>query len=108
MYLSSKGSATLRTEGAELAVATELRGRWHASIRPEDILISLEPLHSSARNSLSGTITNISDKGSTLYLTVTVPPDFICLLTRRSFEELGLAEGNKVYITFKASAIHIF
>jgi len=39
---------------------------------------------------------------------VNLPPDFICLVTRRSFEEMGLAEGQKVYITFKASAIHIF
>lgn len=102
------GNIVFRTEDAELAVATDLRGRWHASIRPEDILISHEPLHSSARNSFAGTITNITDKGSILFLTVTLPPDFICLVTRRSFKEMGLAEGNKVYITFKASAVHIF
>jgi len=48
------------------------------------------------------------DRGSTLYLTVNVPPDFICLVTRRSFEEMDLAEGKKIYITFKATAIHIF
>jgi molybdopterin-binding protein len=39
---------------------------------------------------------------------VNLPPDFICLVTRRSFEEMGLAEGKKTYITFKATAIHIF
>ncbi len=102
------GNTVFRTGDTELAVATDLRGEWHASIRPEDILISLEPLMSSARNSFCGTITSISDRGSTLYLTVTLPPDFICLVTRRSFEEMGLAEGQKVYITFKASAVHIF
>jgi len=96
------------TEDSELVVTTDLRGRLHASIRPEDILISPEPLHSSARNSFSGIITNITDKGSTLYITVNLPPDFICLVTRHSFEEMGLDEGQKVYITFKASAIHIF
>jgi molybdopterin-binding protein len=101
-------SAILQTEGIELVVATDLRGKLHGSIRPEDILISAEPLHSSARNSLLGTITNITDKGSTLYLTVTVPPDFTCLVTRRSFEDMKLTEGQKVYLTFKASAVHIF
>jgi molybdopterin-binding protein len=30
------------------------------------------------------------------------------MVTRRSFEELGLAAGEEVYVTFKASAVHIF
>jgi molybdopterin-binding protein len=102
------GDTVFSTEGTELAVVTDLRGSFHASIRPEDILISPDPLHSSARNSFCGLITRVADKGSTLYLTVNLPPDFICLVTRRSFEEMELAEGKKVYITFKASAVHIF
>jgi len=102
------GNIVFHTGDTELVVATDLRGKWHASIRPEDILISPQPLISSARNSFCGTITDVSDKGSTLYLTVTLPPDFICLVTRRSLEEMGLSQGQKVYITFKASAVHIF
>ena len=102
------GTTVFRTEDTELAVVTDLRGKLHASVRPEDILISPEPLHSSARNSFGGIINNIVDRGSTIYLTVNLPPDFICLVTRRSFEEMGLAEGKKIYITFKATAIHIF
>ncbi len=102
------GNPVFRTKDAELAVVTELRGSLHASIRPEDILISPEPLHSSARNCFGGTITHIADKVSTLYLTVNLPPDFVCVVTRRSLDEMGLAEGQKVYITFKASAVHIF
>ncbi|PIU54939.1 MAG: ABC transporter [Chloroflexi bacterium CG07_land_8_20_14_0_80_51_10] len=94
--------------GTQLAVVTDLRGNLHASIRPEDILLSAEALRSSARNSFKGVITNISNRGSTVYLTVTVPPDFICLVTRRSFEELELKEGGEVYVTFKASAVHVF
>ena len=97
-----------RSGGAEIAVVTNLRGKWHASIRPEDILISPEPLRSSARNCFSGTITSVTDKGSILYLKVTLPPDFVCLVTRRSWEEMKLTRGQKVYITFKASAIHVF
>ena len=108
VIVKSNGTAVFRTEGTELAIVTDLRGKLHASVRPEDILISPEPLHSSARNSFGGIITHIVDRGSTLYLTVNLPPDFICLVTRRSFEEMGLAEGQKIYITFKATATHIF
>ncbi len=102
------GHATITIEGLKLDVVTELRGKLHASLRPEDILISQEPLRSSARNCLRGTITHINDRGSTLYLTVSTPLDFICLLTRRSFEEMGLRVGEEVHVTFKASAIHVF
>ena len=102
------GHATITIEGMKLDVVTELRGKLHASLRPEDILISQEPLRSSARNCLHGTITRINDRGSTLYLTVSTPLDFICLLTRRSFEEMGLRVGEEVHVTFKASAIHVF
>jgi molybdopterin-binding protein len=100
--------ATMSVEGIKLAVVTPLRGRFHASLRPEDILLSTQPLHSSARNSFRGTITDIADRGSLIYVTVMVPPDFTCLVTRRSLEELGLERGKQVYITFKASAIHVF
>ncbi len=100
--------AVLDAGGVGLAVVTDLRGRCHASLRPEDIIISHAPFPSSARNCFCGTITNIADKGSILYLTVTLPPDFICMVTHNSFDAMGLAEGSKVYITFKASAIHVF
>lgn len=100
--------AVLDTGGIRLAVVTDLRGGCHASLRPEDIIISHAPFPSSARNCFCGTISNITDKGPILYLTVSLPPDFICLVTRNSFDAMGLAEGSKVYITFKASAVHVF
>ncbi len=100
--------AVINIGDVEVAAVTDLRGELHASLRPEDILISTEPLKSSARNCLHGVISRIDDRGSTLLLTVTVPPEFICLVTRHSFEEMGLTEWKEVYMTFKASAVHIF
>jgi molybdopterin-binding protein len=105
---SGDGYSIFITGDMELAVTTELHGKLHASIRPEDILVSTDPLSSSARNFFRGTITHISDAGSTLYLTVTIPPDLICLVTRRSFEDMDLREGKEVYVTFKATAVNMF
>jgi molybdopterin-binding protein len=100
--------AIFTIDNNKLEVVTELRGQLHASVRPEDILISREMLISSARNSIKGRITNVDNRGATLYITVTTPIPFVCLVTRRSYEELGLSEGNDAYVTFKASAIHVF
>ncbi|MDY6912124.1 MAG: ABC transporter ATP-binding protein [Chloroflexota bacterium] len=102
------GSALACIDETVLTVLTKLRGKLHVSLRPEDILLSAEPLRSSARNSFKGSITNISNRGSTVYLTVAVPPNFVCMVTRRAFAEMELKEGGEVYVTFKASAVHVF
>jgi ABC-type Fe3+/spermidine/putrescine transport system ATPase subunit len=103
-----KGDALFYFEGTRLFVVTEHRGECHASLRPEDIIVSHAPFPSSARNSFSGIITSVIDKGSTLLLTVSVPPDFVCLVTRNSFDAMELSVGNQIYMTFKASAVNIF
>ncbi|MCK4316948.1 MAG: ATP-binding cassette domain-containing protein [Anaerolineae bacterium] len=94
--------------GVEIAVVTNLVGPAHGSIRPEEIVVSREPLRSSARNSFRGRIVDITDRGTVVYVTVRVPPDFTCMITRRSLQEMELREGLEVYIAFKASAVHIF
>ena len=102
------GRSTIAVGETKLIATTDLRGKVHLSLRPEDILLSKEPLRSTARNSLLGVVTGIADRGAVIYVTVTVPPDFISLITRQSFEELELRKGVRVWITFKASAIHVF
>ncbi len=104
----SSGDTVFKVDGTEFIIAAGADGTHHASIRPENILISSEPISSSARNCLPGTITHIIDKGSTLYVTVSIPPELSCLVTRHSFEEMELHEGKTVYLTFKASSIHLF
>jgi len=105
---SSDGQKVFSVEGTKLAVVTTRQGRVHASIRPEDILISREPLHSNALNSLQGTITRIVDRGSVIYINVNVPPEFTCLVLRRSLKEMGLREKERVFITFRASDVNVF
>jgi molybdopterin-binding protein len=66
------------------------------------------PLDSDAINSLQGTITRISDRGSIAYVWVDVPPEFTCLVLHSSLEEMGLEEGKQINIKLNASAINIF
>jgi molybdopterin-binding protein len=96
------------TEDTEFVVVASEEGRFRASLRPEDIILSLEEIHSSARNCFKGTITRIIDKGSTVNITVNLPPELSSLVTRHSYEEMDLKEGKQVFITFKASSIHLF
>lgn len=102
------GHACVDVGGIKLRVITESRSKVRLSLRPEDIIISKEPLHSTARNCFQGVVSDIAYRGAVVYVTVNVPPNFICLITRQSFEELELRKGVRVWITFKASAVHVF
>jgi len=104
----ANGHQTLALDGVEVAVLTELEGDVHASLRPEDIVLSREPLRSSARNVFKGHIAEIVDRGTLIYVTVDVPPAFTCVITRTSLEEMALKQGAEACIAFKASAVHVF
>jgi len=95
-------------DGVEIVLITELSGQVHASIRPEDILIAREAIRSSAQNSFRGHITDIVDKGTVVYVTVRIPPEVTCMITKRSLKEMKLREGLKVHIAFKTAAVHVF
>ena len=94
--------------GLRIRAETKLRSAVHASIRPEDIFISREPIRSTAGDSFQGKITGVVDKGSVIYVTVSVPPNFTCLVSRQAFGELDLRTGMEVYITIRTSAVHVF
>ncbi|MFP3898861.1 MAG: ATP-binding cassette domain-containing protein [Dehalococcoidia bacterium] len=102
------GCTIIDTGGAQLRAVTEARGEVRLSLRPEDIFVSKESFASTARNRFLGVVSDIADRGPVIYVSVNVPPDFVCVITRQAFDELQLSEGVTVWITFKASAIHVF
>ena len=104
----SDGQSIFQLNGQKLAVDTTLRGKKQASVRPEEIFLSMEPPDSDGVNCLPGTITRISDRGSIVYVWIDVPPEFTCVILHPSLQEMGLAEGQKIYITFKSSAVNVF
>jgi len=104
------GIACIDVGDINIVSATLKSGSVHVSIRPEDILVSTKQIVSSARNSFKGKIASIVDAGTTLKIAVDVGIDnpFIVAITKQSFDELNLKTGGEVYITFKASAVHVF
>ncbi|OPL16109.1 MAG: Fe3+/spermidine/putrescine ABC transporter ATP-binding protein [delta proteobacterium MLS_D] len=81
----------------------------YIAIRPEDIVVSREPLRSSMRNSFTGTVTALIDRG--LYYEVCINAagiPFKAAVTKRSLFELGIREGENVFFSFKATALHCF
>jgi tungstate transport system ATP-binding protein len=106
----SRGGISLFSIGA---VSIELAGdippgRATVLLRPEEILISRAPLLSSARNCLSGKVLDIQAAGPLVWVVCDCGgPSLTVRVTRPSIEALQLARGTPVYLTFKASAIHL-
>ncbi len=102
------GIATININGLRVASATNRDGQVYTSIRPEDVLLSIKPIESSARNSFKGEIQDISDTGTIVRITVDVGVPFVAAITRRSFLDMGLKQGMEVFLTFKAVDVHVF
>jgi len=103
------GKRRFRAEQRMFAVADGNDGGNRAAVRPEDVLISLvAPSHSNDGNTFLGEITRITDRGSTLYVVVDLPPEITTLMTRNAFREMGLAAGMRVSVSFKPSSVHVF
>jgi molybdopterin-binding protein len=102
------GLAYINIKGLKLASAITRNGQVYASIRPEDIVVSLGLLESSARNSFRGKIQDISDAGTIVRITVDIGVPLVAAITRRSFLDMGLKQGMEIFLTFKAADVHIF
>jgi molybdate/tungstate transport system ATP-binding protein len=81
----------------------------YLAVRPEDIVISRNKFSSSMRNNYSGIATKIDNQGFYYEIEVMVKDvSFKGLITKGALIELGLEEGIPVYVSFKASAVHVF
>lgn len=94
-------------KGTKIEAVPGREGDVKVCIRPDEILLSKRPIRSSGRNTLKGKITEISDRGATVKLKVDAGQEFVVMITKRSFLDMRPNVGSKVYITFKASSVHI-
>jgi len=92
-------------EGVEIMAAFSHEGQVIIQVRPEDIIISRGKMESSARNSLLGRITGITEQNSVVKLKVDVGCLVTVQITRKSLVEMGLNVGQEIYLTFKASSV---
>jgi tungstate transport system ATP-binding protein len=80
-------------------------------LRPEDITVSLpgaEDPKSSTRNRLKGKALKVTPWGAHYRVALACGENrLVAFITRPSFLELNIAEGDEVVASFKASAVHV-
>jgi molybdate/tungstate transport system ATP-binding protein len=91
----------------EIEAITSKEGKVKICVRPEEITILRKGIKSSARNLFEGKIVRISERYPLMKLTIDAGKEFQALITKKSFLELNLKVGSQVYISFKASSVHV-
>lgn len=77
-------------------------------IRPQDIIISRQFVEtSSARNNFKVKITNIEPWGLEYKVTLDCGFELVAFVTAQSIESLYLKAGNEIFVSFKATALHL-
>ncbi|MBP7342916.1 MAG: ABC transporter ATP-binding protein [Syntrophaceae bacterium] len=79
-----------------------------AVIRPEEVMIMPQEAMPGGTNTFTGDIVRIADRGSTLYVDVSLPPVITALVTRHTLREMKLKTGMRVCVCFDASSVHVF
>jgi tungstate transport system ATP-binding protein len=103
------GPKTVPVGPIEVHVVTDKSGLATVAIPPDEILVSLEPLHSSARNTFPGTVSRISEDGrGGVALTVDAGVELAVRITRPALQELDLSLGTPVVLSFKAMSVRVF
>ena len=99
----------LRVNGIEIELPAEAKGRVRVGLRPEDIIISTGPIKSSARNEFKAVVESIEELGPLVRVHLSLGDiTLTAFITRSSMLELGIEKGKEVYVSFKASALHVF
>jgi len=99
----------LRANGVEIELPVEAKGRVRVGIRPEDIILSLEPIRTSARNEFKATVESVEELGPLIRVHLRIGNLHLrAFITRSSMLEMGITKGREVYVSFKASALHVF
>ncbi len=87
-----------------LDVVADRAGACHAVIRPEDVLVSRDPLPA-ARNHLRATVERVERVGPVAYIHCDAGRPLVATVTSAGAESMGLAPGLEVSLTIKATAV---
>jgi molybdate/tungstate transport system ATP-binding protein len=99
----------VEVDGQRIEIPMPAKGRIRIVIPPEGILISKERVISSARNSFKATIQSFEDLGAIMKIRLKVGRlNLFAYLTKASFLDMRLSEGEEIFISFKATSVHVF
>jgi tungstate transport system ATP-binding protein len=107
---NQRGEASVDIAGKTFCAVTPMEPGRKVNLlfRAEDVTIGLEGNgRTSARNVYPGRIRRLIPSGPFMHVIIDCGIEITALVTIRSSEDLGLAPGKEVFLSIKATAIHI-
>ncbi|HKW40174.1 MAG TPA: ATP-binding cassette domain-containing protein [Gemmatimonadales bacterium] len=93
----------------EVMVTTDKTGPAILAIPATEIIVSREPLSSSARNVFPGRVTGLThQRPGVVHVTADVGVELVAVVTEAAARDLDLTPGGPVVFSFKASAVRVF
>ncbi|MBL7071424.1 MAG: ATP-binding cassette domain-containing protein [Candidatus Omnitrophica bacterium] len=94
-------------ENVKIVFSTEKKGKSYVAIDPENIIMSKENIKTSARNTFTGKIIKIESLEPNVRLVVDVGVEMYSIITKQSFEEMGINLGSSVVLSFKVNSVEV-
>jgi molybdopterin-binding protein len=106
------GLLSVEAEGVRIEALGKARvgERVLVCLRPEDLVIRKRGDHvppDSARNRLDGVVEDATRLEAQYRVRIACGSQMVALVTKQSFQDMDLAPGSEVVVTFKASAVHL-
>lgn len=100
---------TALAEGLSIRHTSPRTGHGFIAVSPESIVISRECAVTSERNRFAGIIDAIERTGTVLSVSIDCGGTvLVSQVTRNALAELELTSGTDVFVSFKASSVHVF
>ncbi len=96
------------SRGVSVAVNGENSILSYIAVRSDDVILSEKEIQSSARNSFKGEVTDIYKRSSGVEVIVDIGIPLIAEITRKSFDEMNIKSGHRLWVTFKVSSVKVF
>lgn len=98
----------IQINGVSLGVPLEKADSVYLAIRSDDIFLSRQPIESSARNTLKGTVKQLLKRSTMAEVVLDAGLELNVDITRKSCEEMGIEVGDTLFATFKVSSLKVF
>ncbi len=85
----------------------EGNGTMTIMIDPRNLVLSLEPLSSSMRNRFRGRVSSVREQGSDVWLKIDCGERLTAIITRASYEEMGINLHSDVVVSFGVNAVEV-
>jgi molybdate/tungstate transport system ATP-binding protein len=101
-------NSTLYIDGTVVTVPVENAEHIYIAIRSDDVILSRGKFKSSARNAFPGVVKNVLKKASVIEVILDIGIILSIDITRKSYEEMDIKIGDRLWATFKVSALKVF